>query len=48
MEAIADSVELIQKNKVKIIKNNDAEMTYYSFPTRDDVLIFKKLGKRFF
>lgn len=48
MEAIAQSVDLIQKNKVKIIINNDSEKTYFSFPTRDDVLVFKKLGKRFF
>lgn len=48
MEAIAHSIELIQKDKVQLIKNNDSEKTYFSFPKRNDVLEFNKIGKKFF
>lgn len=48
MEAIAKSVDLIQKNKVELIKNDSSKKTYYTFPTRKDVLEFKKIGKKFY
>ena len=48
MEAISESIDLIQKNTVNIIQNNPLFKTYFSFPTRQDVLEFKKNGKRFF
>jgi methionyl-tRNA formyltransferase len=48
MEAIAKSIDLIQKNEVKLIKNDPLKKTYFSFPTRNDVLEFKKNGKLFF
>ena len=48
MEAIAKSIDLIQFNNYKLIKNNSEEMTYYRFPTRKDVKEFRKLGKSFF
>jgi methionyl-tRNA formyltransferase len=48
MEAISKSIDLIQKNEVKLIENNHHKKTYFTFPKREDVLEFKKLGKKFF
>ena len=48
MECIAKAVDLIHKDAVKIIKNDAKKMTYYSFPTKEDVEEFNKIGKRFF
>ncbi len=48
MQAIATSIDLIYNNKVQILENDDSKMTYYSFPTREDVLEFKRIGKKFF
>lgn len=48
MEAIAESVDLIERKQIKLIQNDANEKTYYSFPTREDVLAFKEIGKRFF
>lgn len=48
MEAIAKSIDLIQKDEVKLIKNDPLKKTYFSFPTRKDVIEFKKNGKKFF
>lgn len=48
MEAIAKSVDLIQKDEVKLIENDSSKKTYYKFPTRKDVKQFKKIGKSFF
>ena len=36
------------KEEVKTLKNDDDQMTYYSFPKKEDVLIFQKRNKRFF
>ncbi len=48
MEAIAKSIDLIQKDKVQIIENSPSKKTYFGFPTRKDVIEFKKIGKSFF
>ena len=48
MEAIAKSIDLIQKDEVKLIENDPSKKTYFTFPTRQDVLEFKKNGKKFF
>jgi methionyl-tRNA formyltransferase len=48
MEAIAKSIDLIHKDEVKLIKNDSLKKTYFSFPTRKDVIEFKKNGKKFF
>ena len=48
MEAIAESVDLIQKGEVQLIDNRQRESSYYSFPKREDVVQFKKAGKYFF
>lgn len=48
MEAIAKSIDLIQKDKVQLIVNDISQSTYFTFPTRGDVIEFKKNGKKFF
>lgn len=48
MNAIIEAVELIEKNEVNLIENPDGEMTYFSFPTKNDVIEFKKAGKKFY
>ena len=48
MEAIAKSIDLIQKDVVKLIENDPSKKTYFTFPTKQDVLEFKKNGKKFF
>jgi methionyl-tRNA formyltransferase len=48
MELIAKAITLIQHGDVELIPNNTDESTYYSFPTKHDVEIFKKAGKKFY
>lgn len=48
MDAIIESIKKIRDNKVELIPNKDEKMTYFSFPTKEDVKEFKKNGKRFF
>ena len=48
MEAILEGIELIRSGDYELIANNDEESSYYSFPTRKDVIEFKKGGNRFF
>ena len=48
MELISKSIDLIQRNDVKLIDNDPSKKTYFTFPTRQDVLEFKKNGKKFF
>lgn len=48
MVAIIEAINNIMSNEVELIPNPDEEMTYYSFPTRDDVKVFKSIGKKFF
>lgn len=48
MDAIIESIEQIHNKDFKLIENNSDLMTYFSFPTKDDVREFKRIGKRFF
>ena len=48
MDAIIESIELIHTKNYRLMDNDSAGMTYFSFPRREDVKIFKKIGKRFF
>ena len=48
MELILQAVESIGENDVKLLDNPDDCMTYYSFPTKDDVREFYRNGKKFF
>lgn len=48
MNAIIKAIELIRNGNFDLIENPDSEMTYYSFPTRKDVVEFISNGKHFF
>ena len=48
MEAIAEAVDRIEKDDVKLITNDAAAKTYFTFPTKEDVKVFRQNGKRFF
>ena len=48
MKLILKSIDLIAKDQLKLIENPEAEKSYFSFPTREDVKEFKRLGKKFF
>ena len=48
MEAIAEAIDYIEKDKVVLIENNADDKTYFSFPTREDVIAFTKAGNKFY
>ena len=48
MEAIAHAVDLIYKEEVELIENDASKKTYFSFPTKQDVTVFKENGKKFY
>ena len=48
MEVIARAIKLIDNNNYQTLENNNDEMTYFSFPTKEDVNHFKKIGKKFY
>jgi methionyl-tRNA formyltransferase len=47
MDAIIEAIEKIRNNNLDLLPNNDTEMTYYTFPTKEDVREFRKAGKKF-
>lgn len=48
MEAIVEALVAIKSDSVNLLENNEDEMTYFSFPTREDVREFRRLGKKFY
>lgn len=48
MDAIIEAIALLQKGDYQTIDNDAEEMTYFSFPTREDVNVFRARGKKFF
>ena len=48
MEAVIESIKKIDSGKYKLRSNNDNKATYYSFPTKADVKVFRQQGGRFF
>ena len=48
MDAILESIDKIHSGDYELIENDAAQMTYFSFPTRDDVKAFLAAGKRFY
>ena len=48
MESIAKAIDLIEKDQVRLIENDDVDKTYYSFPERKDVVNFLSKKKKFF
>lgn len=48
MDAIVESLTLIDAGAFELQENDDNHMTYFSFPTKRDVAEFKKNGKKFY
>ena len=48
MDAILESIDKIHLGNYELIENDAAQMTYFTFPTRDDVKAFLAAGKRFY
>jgi methionyl-tRNA formyltransferase len=48
IDAILEAIEKIQSGGYELIPNDDINMSYFSFPTRQDVADFLSRGKRFF
>lgn len=48
MRAILKAVAMIRDGNTETMPNDDAESTYYSFPTREDVREFRQAGARFY
>lgn len=48
MKAIIAAIRKIQSGNYELIENNEEEKSYFSFPTREDVKLFYKNGKKFF
>jgi methionyl-tRNA formyltransferase len=45
-EALAEAVRRIEEGVVEVIENNEDEATYFSFPTSEAILRFRKQGRR--
>ncbi len=48
MDAMLKAIDKIHSGSYELIENDASQMTYFSFPTRDDVKAFRKAGKRFY
>lgn len=48
MDAVWEAVEKVRRGGLKLIPNPDADKSYFSFPTRDDVRAFRAAGKRLY
>lgn len=48
MECIIEAMEKIRDDSVELIDNPAEEATYFSKPTKEDVVAFQRAGKRFF
>jgi methionyl-tRNA formyltransferase len=48
MDAILEAIDKLNDDDVRVMDNNDDEMTYFGFPKRQDVVDFRKTGRRFF
>lgn len=48
MKCIVKAITKIQANDISTIPNDDNQMTYYSFPTKNDVREFRRVGAKFF
>lgn len=48
MDAILKSIDKIHSGTYKLIENDASQMTYFTFPTKEDVKAFRDAGKRFY
>jgi hypothetical protein len=47
-EAIIECVRLIEAGNPPLLPNNEAEMSHFAMPTREDTRRFREHGHRFF
>ena len=48
MDAVWEAVEKVRRGRLKLIPNPDAEKSYFSFPTKEDIRAFRAAGKRLY
>ncbi len=48
MDAVAEALGKILLGRMETMPNDDSEASYFSFPTRNDVIAFRGSGARFF
>ena len=48
MDCIVRAIDLIHEKRVELIPNDASKRSYFSFPKREDVLLFRQSGKKFF
>lgn len=48
IDAMLKAIDKIHSGNYELIENDASQMTYFSFPTRDDVKAFREAGKRFY
>jgi methionyl-tRNA formyltransferase len=48
MDAIIEAIQKIRDGAYELIPNPNEHSSYYSFPSREDVKEFKRIGKRFY
>jgi methionyl-tRNA formyltransferase len=48
MDAILKSIDKIHSGTYTLIENDASQMTYFTFPTKEDVKAFRDAGKRFY
>ncbi len=48
IKAIIKAIKIIKDGKVKTLPNDDTKMTYFSFPSKEDVKEFRNTGAKFF
>lgn len=48
VEAVAEAIRMVRDGEPPTIANDDADASYFTFPTRKDVSEFRKAGARFY
>ncbi|WP_229201673.1 methionyl-tRNA formyltransferase [Arsenicibacter rosenii] len=48
MDAILEAIDKIHSGNYQLQKNDASQMTYFTFPTKEDVQAFKAAGKKFY
>jgi methionyl-tRNA formyltransferase len=48
MDALIEAITIINDGDYTLIPNSDSEMSYFSFPTKNDVKAFYDAGRRFY
>ena len=48
MDAILEAIDKIHSGNYQLQENDASQMTYFTFPTKEDVQAFKAAGKKFY